>query len=135
LLICGLLLIALPSFVLGREFSIVWEQMGGNRGGLDPAVDEGQVGLTTTSHDTAELSRRVTSLQSALDNQGFMLRRLMNLVEHQARARGGGGASRSDVGGDSMEDVHVLTVPEHTAPKTNGIRPEGAKGKGKADGL
>ena len=29
LLICGLLLIALPSFVLGREFSIVWEMMGG----------------------------------------------------------------------------------------------------------
>lgn len=27
LLVFGLLLIALPSFVLGREFSIVWESM------------------------------------------------------------------------------------------------------------
>lgn len=27
LLVFGLLLIALPSFVLGREFSIVWEKM------------------------------------------------------------------------------------------------------------
>lgn len=27
LLAFGLLLIALPSFVLGREFSLVWEQM------------------------------------------------------------------------------------------------------------
>ena len=27
LLVFGLLLIALPSFVLGREFSIVWKQM------------------------------------------------------------------------------------------------------------
>ena len=32
LLICGLLLIALPSFVLGREFSSIWEKMGGKRG-------------------------------------------------------------------------------------------------------
>lgn len=32
LLVCGLLLIALPSFVLGREFSIVWEMMGGADG-------------------------------------------------------------------------------------------------------
>ena len=27
LLVCGLLLIALPSFVLGREFATVWEEM------------------------------------------------------------------------------------------------------------
>jgi potassium voltage-gated channel Shal-related subfamily D member 2 len=27
LLLCGLLLIALPSFVLGREFSVVWNEM------------------------------------------------------------------------------------------------------------
>jgi len=31
LLLFGLLLIALPSFVLGREFSILWESMGGGR--------------------------------------------------------------------------------------------------------
>ena len=31
LLVFGLLLIALPSFVLGREFSIVWEKMGGQK--------------------------------------------------------------------------------------------------------
>jgi len=31
LLMFGLLLIALPSFVLGREFSDVWESMGGSK--------------------------------------------------------------------------------------------------------
>lgn len=30
LLLFGLLLIALPSFVLGREFASVWEHMGGS---------------------------------------------------------------------------------------------------------
>ncbi|KLO08240.1 voltage-gated potassium channel [Schizopora paradoxa] len=37
LLVCGLLLIALPSFVLGREFSAIWEEMGaeGVMGGID----------------------------------------------------------------------------------------------------
>ena len=31
LLVCGLLLMALPSFVLGREFSALWDRMGGNK--------------------------------------------------------------------------------------------------------
>lgn len=31
LLMFGLILIALPSFVLGREFSVVWEGMGGTK--------------------------------------------------------------------------------------------------------
>ncbi|TDL21915.1 voltage-gated potassium channel [Rickenella mellea] len=36
LLVFGLLLIALPSFVLGREFSIVWEMMDGNHDKVVP---------------------------------------------------------------------------------------------------
>ncbi|QRV91181.1 ion channel protein [Ceratobasidium sp. AG-Ba] len=41
LLLFGLLLIALPSFVLGREFASVWEHMGGNMlQGDDEAVAE-----------------------------------------------------------------------------------------------
>ncbi|KAG8748578.1 hypothetical protein FRC10_003712 [Ceratobasidium sp. 414] len=41
LLLFGLLLIALPSFVLGREFASVWEHMGGNvLRGDDEAVAE-----------------------------------------------------------------------------------------------
>lgn len=31
ILVCGLLLITLPSFVLGREFSLVWERMTSNQ--------------------------------------------------------------------------------------------------------
>jgi len=34
LLLFGLLLIALPSFVLGREFSVLWDTMGGPKGGF-----------------------------------------------------------------------------------------------------
>ena len=36
LLVFGLLLIALPSFVLGREFSIVWERMTKDLGIFSP---------------------------------------------------------------------------------------------------
>lgn len=36
LLVFGLLLIALPTFVLGREFSIVWDLMKDHQVGLPP---------------------------------------------------------------------------------------------------
>ena len=38
LLVFGLLLIALPTFVLGREFSIVWDLMKEQQVGLNSAV-------------------------------------------------------------------------------------------------
>ncbi|KAF8741936.1 Ion channel, partial [Rhizoctonia solani] len=54
LLLFGLLLIALPSFVLGREFAAVWEYMGGNvLQGNDEAVAEARRHL----NDTPLLSR------------------------------------------------------------------------------
>ncbi|KAB5594261.1 Potassium voltage-gated channel family protein [Ceratobasidium theobromae] len=39
LLLFGLLLIALPSFVLGREFATVWEHMGGNLGNAEAVAE------------------------------------------------------------------------------------------------
>ncbi|CUA77602.1 Potassium voltage-gated channel subfamily B member 2 [Rhizoctonia solani] len=54
LLLFGLLLIALPSFVLGREFAAVWDHMGGNMlQGNDEAVAEARRHL----YDTPMLSR------------------------------------------------------------------------------
>ncbi|OBZ68882.1 Potassium voltage-gated channel subfamily B member 1 [Grifola frondosa] len=43
LLVFGLLLIALPTFVLGREFSIVWELMRENQRSRDDDEDDGHV--------------------------------------------------------------------------------------------
>lgn len=40
LLVFGLLLIALPTFVLGREFSIVWDLMKDHQVGLLPELRE-----------------------------------------------------------------------------------------------
>ncbi|KAF9442299.1 voltage-gated potassium channel [Macrolepiota fuliginosa MF-IS2] len=40
ILVCGLLLITLPSFVLGREFSLVWERMTTNKNRGDDADEE-----------------------------------------------------------------------------------------------
>jgi len=42
LLVFGLLLIALPSFVLGREFSIVWNEMTNGRTPRTPYAHSGQ---------------------------------------------------------------------------------------------
>ncbi|KAH8113613.1 voltage-gated potassium channel [Phellopilus nigrolimitatus] len=80
LLVCGLLLIALPSFVLGREFSVVWDRMSGHTevgGGDEPSA--------------AALSRQIVDLQGALDSQGQMLRRLLAAAE-----RTSGGHSTSN---------------------------------------
>ncbi|TRM57876.1 hypothetical protein BD626DRAFT_464267 [Schizophyllum amplum] len=48
LLVFGLLLIALPSFVLGREFSLVWERMAGREGFLNgrEGFGEGRDGVS-----------------------------------------------------------------------------------------
>ena len=43
LLLFGLLLIALPSFVLGREFSVVWNEMTSGRTPRTPYARSGQV--------------------------------------------------------------------------------------------
>jgi len=105
ILVCGLLLITLPSFVLGREFSIVWEQMTGRL-----QRDEGHeiesptdssfpfpypypptpVGAGTQSTDLSnrklaqnqtELSSQIDELRATVEVQGQMLQRLLNVLE------------------------------------------------------
>ncbi|PAV15548.1 voltage-gated potassium channel [Pyrrhoderma noxium] len=70
LLICGLLLIALPSFVLGREFSVLWDQMGGDRQQKRTNMNEEDISL-------GSLSRQIVDLQGALDAQGQAIRALL----------------------------------------------------------
>jgi hypothetical protein len=61
LLIFGLLLIALPSFVLGREFSVVWNEMTNGQTPRTPYAHSGQ------GHAQSELVRPFTSLPSRRD--------------------------------------------------------------------
>ncbi|KAG6867230.1 hypothetical protein C0993_005379 [Termitomyces sp. T159_Od127] len=58
ILVFGLLLITLPSFVLGREFSIVWEQM-------------------TARQNQTELSMQIEEVRAALERQSEVMARLL----------------------------------------------------------
>ncbi|KAH9480920.1 Potassium voltage-gated channel subfamily B member 1 [Psilocybe cubensis] len=64
ILVCGLLLITLPSFVLGREFSLVWEKMtvgrgvGGAFGGAERNGNGGTEGDADGEGADAEARRR-----------------------------------------------------------------------------
>lgn len=75
LLLFGLLLIALPSFVLGREFATVWEHMGGNMlQGNEEAVAEARRHLNDSPILTrAQLSRRRSDSYAPLDDEAGIL--------------------------------------------------------------
>jgi len=110
LLVFGLLLIALPSFVLGREFTIVWEIL--SKEGVcflsldhrhyagpisrmiqdryedllrGPAIGRG--GTTTDlsnfklAENQTELSKQISELRTTVEEQGILLRRLLDAVE------------------------------------------------------
>ncbi|KAF9464059.1 hypothetical protein BDZ94DRAFT_1257446 [Collybia nuda] len=102
ILMFGLLLITLPSFVLGREFSLVWEKM--NRGRNDDDSHENDIISPTAAHfpfmypgaptprpsdlsnrklaqNQTELSRQISELRSTVEAQGLMLQRLLNALE------------------------------------------------------
>ncbi|THH09104.1 hypothetical protein EW145_g2253 [Phellinidium pouzarii] len=81
LLVCGLLLIALPSFVLGREFSVLWDRMGGNAEADFEDVRERRKEVDIDQSSTAVLTMQVGDLQEALDAQGLMLRQLLTAIE------------------------------------------------------
>ncbi|KAH7885584.1 hypothetical protein F5I97DRAFT_1810902 [Phlebopus sp. FC_14] len=106
LLAFGLLLIALPSFVLGREFSIVWEQM--THGENGEVLEE--VGAHTTpftSHrrlasqpepsggisnrklaqNQTELSQQISELRGTIELQGEMIKKLLTVLEGQAKGK------------------------------------------------
>ncbi|PPQ71930.1 hypothetical protein CVT25_001736, partial [Psilocybe cyanescens] len=81
ILVCGLLLITLPSFVLGREFSHVWEKMTMGRGAEVGAEGggggEGEQGQG--AHPYGHHPNDNVSLYSPV----FSARRLREQVQHQ----------------------------------------------------
>jgi hypothetical protein len=104
LLAFGLLLIALPSFVLGREFSLVWEQMADD-GGIarehDSAVATfGQHRLESQpeplkdlsnrklAQNQAELSQQISELRVTVEMQGEMIRELLGYLHVEGIAKG-----------------------------------------------
>ncbi|KDQ50541.1 hypothetical protein JAAARDRAFT_74182 [Jaapia argillacea MUCL 33604] len=104
LLLFGLLLIALPSFVLGREFSIVWERMTRNHNPDSPHALDDIISPTTIrfqdrerdltnrklAHNQAELSRQITDLRMTVEAQGEAVRRLLDALQSDGLGVGGG---------------------------------------------
>ncbi|KZT67224.1 voltage-gated potassium channel [Daedalea quercina L-15889] len=123
LLVFGLLLIALPTFVLGREFSLVWEMMKEdqvtreevfNAHSFDPLAspslmrqrvgssamqpwrhtqDEPHAG-SSSPHENKEFREQIAELKTTVEMQGALLRRLVTAMEGETR-RGGRGKERS----------------------------------------
>ncbi|KAJ7256551.1 hypothetical protein B0H12DRAFT_1112556 [Mycena haematopus] len=111
LLVFGLLLIALPSFVLGREFSLVWERMTHDvspspqaepQSPLSPFMDrrrrdsiftpQNQNGPSDLSnrklaHNQTELSKQITELRGVVEAQGQLITRLVTALEGKGKAR------------------------------------------------
>ncbi|EPS97556.1 hypothetical protein FOMPIDRAFT_1061807 [Fomitopsis schrenkii] len=117
LLVFGLLLIALPTFVLGREFSLVWEMMKENQQisreevfnaqSVDPLAspslmrarssssawrhvqDEPQPG-EGSPREAHELRDQIAELKATVEMQGALLRRLVSAMEGGAQGQSQG---------------------------------------------
>ncbi|KAJ3909448.1 hypothetical protein F5879DRAFT_791571 [Lentinula edodes] len=103
LLVFGLLLIALPSFVLGREFSIVWEKMTTQQlqqqdddRDLDSPVElrsappvrsDREISTRKLALNQAELSRQILDLRSTVEVQGEMIQKLLNILEAKSKGK------------------------------------------------
>jgi len=116
LLVFGLLLIALPSFVLGREFSLVWEKMATQHDHNDeivmtPSTSRQPLSVETpgpfssNSHNKTyhgstpdltnlklarnqtELSVQISELRSVVEMQGDMIQRLVKALEGKGKER------------------------------------------------
>jgi len=102
ILVFGLLLITLPSFVLGREFSLVWEKMtrdsvleDPNRssnmgaytplhtGQMDPRVPSRDLSNRKLAQNQTELSRQIIGLATAVEQQGKLLAKLLKNNDRQ----------------------------------------------------
>ncbi|RDB21570.1 Potassium voltage-gated channel subfamily B member 2 [Hypsizygus marmoreus] len=101
ILMFGLLLITLPSFVLGREFSIVWEKMTAKRhedqhetdspveytfpnlGLPSPGLPSRQRDLSNhkLAQNQTELSRQISDLRATVEMQGRILERMLDVLE------------------------------------------------------
>jgi len=108
LLVFGLLLIALPSFVLGREFSLVWERMAHDSPQSEPQspvspfmnrrrrnsifASQNQTPPSDLSnrklaHNQTELSKQITELRGVVEAQGQLIARLVTTLEGKGKAR------------------------------------------------
>lgn len=101
LLVFGLLLIALPSFVLGREFSLVWEEMTEkeqyNHDHERDVLDSPEVSTSARTARPApqdlsnfklaqnqlELSLQIEELKRTVEAQKVMMERLLEVVERR----------------------------------------------------
>ncbi|KAK2462679.1 hypothetical protein APHAL10511_005295 [Amanita phalloides] len=97
ILVVGLLTITLPSFVLGREFSIVWERMSRNRSedqaedpypeteaafappGMHPELSNYKLAKNQT-----ELSQQIGHLHQVIESQGRLLQCLADALGESA---------------------------------------------------
>ncbi|KAG1716077.1 hypothetical protein ID866_1103 [Astraeus odoratus] len=91
LLVFGLLLIALPSFVLGREFSVTDFQLSGAH--VAPfttleARSEPHRDLTNRklAQNQAELSRQISELRMAVEQQGEVVKELLAILGRKEKA-------------------------------------------------
>ncbi|KAF8625611.1 hypothetical protein AX17_006797 [Amanita inopinata Kibby_2008] len=102
ILVFGLLTITLPSFVLGREFSIVWEKMIRNRSQEqepegDSYMDPNLVASPPTmqrdlsnfklAQNQTELSQQIVHLHQVIEAQGRLIHRLVETMEELAPAK------------------------------------------------
>ncbi|KAL0961287.1 hypothetical protein HGRIS_006247 [Hohenbuehelia grisea] len=106
LLVFGLLLIALPSFVLGREFSIVWEKMTRHqREGKDvvtpltatypipfgPSTSYEQrprdLSNLKLAENQTELSKQISDLRGTMEMQAKLIKRLVGALEAGSKGK------------------------------------------------
>ncbi|KAG1780558.1 hypothetical protein EV702DRAFT_964112 [Suillus placidus] len=123
LLAFGLLLIALPSFVLGREFSLAWEQMADNGVSLCSAFQnitrESDTAMAAFDHrlesqlseplkdlsnrklaqNQTELSQQISELRTTVEMQGEMIQELLGYLRVEGTAKG---KRRENVAGNAM---------------------------------
>ncbi|KAG2753176.1 voltage-gated potassium channel [Suillus brevipes Sb2] len=116
LLAFGLLLIALPSFVLGREFSLVWEQMtddegitrepgpavtalGHHRLESQPSEPLKDLSNRKLAQNQTELSQQISELRVTVEIQGEMIRELLGYLRVEGTGKG---KLRENVVGSAM---------------------------------
>ncbi|KAI6128760.1 hypothetical protein EDD17DRAFT_1739310 [Pisolithus thermaeus] len=103
LLMFGLLLIALPSFVLGREFSIVWESMAKHEADpqattatltpfmphhhLDSQLESRDLSNRKLAQNQTELSRQISELRVTVELQSQMMKQLLAILEGQEQGK------------------------------------------------
>ncbi|KAJ3782490.1 hypothetical protein GGU11DRAFT_312701 [Lentinula aff. detonsa] len=103
LLVFGLLLIALPSFVLGREFSIVWEKMTTQQSyqqdddrDLDSPVElrsappvrsDREISTRKLALNQAELSKQISELRNTVDAQAELIQKLLTILEAKSKGK------------------------------------------------